>query len=103
AGETAEGVRLLQVALLRWEALSSAQGLGETRFYLGLAADITEDIAAAATHYMAALDRLSAVGDAQLAGFVRCYLSVILVRRGELRSAVEQVLQELQTSVALRD
>jgi non-specific serine/threonine protein kinase len=103
AGETAEGIRLLQAALLRWETLSDLQGLGETRFYLGLAADTLGDTAAAASHYVAALERLSAVGDAQLAGFVRCYLSVILVRHGELLGAVEQVLQEVQTSVALRD
>src|SRR5262249_46283760 len=44
AGETAEGVRLLQEALRRWETLSDHQGIGETQFYLGLAADITGDI-----------------------------------------------------------
>jgi predicted ATPase/DNA-binding CsgD family transcriptional regulator len=105
AGEVQEGTRRLNQALRRWEALSDPEGLGETQLYLGYAADMTGDVAAAAAHYADALGRLGAAGDAdaQLAGFVHCYLGVIEWKRGHLRSAVEQVQAALQTSVALCD
>ncbi len=44
AGETAEWTRLLQEALRRWTALGAPAGHGQTLFYLGVAAEATDDV-----------------------------------------------------------
>jgi hypothetical protein len=49
------------------------------------------------------LDQLGDAGNAQHAGFVRSYLSVLEWRRGNLPSAVAQIQALLQTCVTLRD
>jgi predicted ATPase/DNA-binding CsgD family transcriptional regulator len=111
AGQMGEGTRRLHEALRGWEALSDPRGVGETLFYLGLAADNTRgDVAtapardtAAAAHYVAALERLEAAGDAQLAGFVHCCLGMLAWKRGDLPYAVEQVQAGLETSVTFRN
>jgi predicted ATPase/DNA-binding CsgD family transcriptional regulator len=103
AGEVVEGIRQLQEALPRWEAMGNSHGVGFTRFYLGLASDRTRDIGNAAAHYSAALQRLGAVGDAQQAGFVHCYLGVAEWKRGKLRSAVAHIQTGVQTGVSLQD
>ncbi len=103
AGEREEGKLLLQEAVRHWEVLGGAHGLGETLFYLGYAADVMEDVPAAAAHYAAALDRLADAGNAQHAGFVHSYLGVLEWRRGNLRSAVAHIRALLRTSARLRD
>jgi non-specific serine/threonine protein kinase len=111
AGEMVEGTRQLHEALRGWEALRDPRGVGETLFYLGLATDNTRgDLAtaparytAAAAHYVAALERLEAAGDAQLAGFVHCCLGMLAWKRGDLPYAIEQVQAGLETSVTFRN
>jgi predicted ATPase/DNA-binding CsgD family transcriptional regulator len=103
AGETAEGTRLLQEAQRRWTALGARAGLGQTLFYLGLAAEASGDVEGATTYYAAALEELDASGDAQYAGIVCCFLGVVEWRRGELPSAVERIRVAVRTSTALRD
>jgi non-specific serine/threonine protein kinase len=111
AGELGEGTRRLHEALRGWEALHDPHGVGETLFYLGLAADNTRgDVAtapahstAAAAQYAAALERLEAAGDTQLAGFVHCCLGMLAWKRGDLPYAVEQVQAGLETSVTFRN
>ncbi|HEX9413427.1 MAG TPA: hypothetical protein VF916_07965, partial [Ktedonobacterales bacterium] len=102
AGEVEEGTRWLHRAMRRWEALSDPLGLGETQLYLGYAAHMAGDVAAAASHYADAVSRLGG-RNAQLAGFAHCYLGVIEWKRGHLREALEEVQVGLQSSVALRD
>jgi len=103
AGDGAQGTRLLQEAVRRWEALGDPHGLGETLFYLGYAADVVVDAPVAAAHYTAALGHLGDAGNAQHAGFVHSYLSVLEWRRGNLSSAIAHNQAVLQTSVTLRD
>jgi predicted ATPase/DNA-binding CsgD family transcriptional regulator/transcriptional regulator with XRE-family HTH domain len=102
-GETAEGTRLLQEAQRRWTALGARAGLGQTLFYLGLAAEASGDVEGATTYYAAALEELVAAGDAQYAGIVCCFLGVVEWRREMLPSAVERIRVAVQTSTALRD
>ncbi len=103
AGDGSQGTRLLQEAVRRWEALGDPHGLGETLFYLGYAADVVVDAPVAAAHYTAALGHLGDAGNAQHAGFVHSYLSVLEWRRGNLSSAIAHNQAVLQTSVTLRD
>ena len=103
AGGGDEGRRLLQEAVRHWDALGDPHGLGESLFYLGYAADVMGDVPVAAAHYTAALDRLADAGNAQHAGFVHSYFSVLEWRRGNLSSAVAHIRALLQTTVSLRD
>ena len=103
AEDVKEGTRRLQEAERRWEALGDPQGLGETLLYLGYAADMAGETAAAAAHYAAALGWLAQAGNAQHAGLVHCLLGVLEWKRGNLSSAVAHIQVVLQTSVALRD
>src|SRR5258708_19091722 len=99
AGDVEQGMRRLQEAVRRWEALGDPHGLGETLFYLGYAADVMGDTAAAAAHYGAALDRLGDAGNAQHAGFVHSYFGVLEWRRRKLSTAVAHIQAVLPTSV----
>jgi predicted ATPase/DNA-binding CsgD family transcriptional regulator/DNA-binding XRE family transcriptional regulator len=103
AEDAKEGTRRLREAEHRWEALGDPQGLGETLFYLGYAADLAGETASAAAHYAGALRWLGQAGNAQLAGLVHCLLGVVERRRGNLSSAVAHIQAVLQTSVVLRD
>ena len=58
---------------------------------------------AAAAHYTVALGLLADAGNAQHAGFVHSYLSVLECRRGNLPSAVAHIQALLQTTLSLRD
>jgi non-specific serine/threonine protein kinase len=102
AGDQVEGTLRLQEALRRWEALGHHQGMGIAFFYLGFA-ETAGNAVAALGHYTAALQWLAIAGDAQLAGYVHCYLGVTAWALGDVNRAVEQVREGVQTSVMLRD
>jgi predicted ATPase/DNA-binding CsgD family transcriptional regulator/transcriptional regulator with XRE-family HTH domain len=102
AGDVAAASDLLGEARRRWEALGNPHGLGETHFFLGVAADLMGDVAAA-SHYSAALQQLETVGDAQGAAYASCYLGVAEWKRRELASAVEHIRAGLRTGVVLQD
>jgi len=99
----AEATRPLGAALRRWEALDDSHGLGFTLLWLGHAAAAAGDAAAAGVRYADALRCLQAAGDAQFAGFVRCFLGVNAWQCGATSDAVAQVRAVVWTSVALRD
>jgi non-specific serine/threonine protein kinase len=103
AGKVTEAIRPLGEARLRWEALGESHGLGFTLLWLGHAAAATGDTAAAGVRYADALRCMEDAGDAQFAGFVRCFLGVNAWQRGAASDAVAHVRAVVWTSVALRD
>jgi DNA-binding CsgD family transcriptional regulator len=103
AGEQAQGTRLMQEALRRWEALGDPWGVGLTRCCFGQSADLAGDTVAAVAHYTAGLRGLEAAGDAHQAGYYHCLLAVAAWKRADLRSAVAQAQAGLRTSLAFRD